>query len=126
MVPMIWSVRLVTELVLFASVAIGANHLAAGWPAVLAVVVAVLAAVGLWGGFIAPRAPRRLTDPARFLTELALFGWAASGLAVAGWTTAAVLFGGAATAGAVGIRWAGEPVHHGRPDAHVHGPAPEC
>ena len=126
MVPMIWSLRFGSEIGLLASVAVGASHLATGWLGVLAAAVAVLIALGLWGGFVAPRAPRRLTDPARFLTEIALFAWGTSGLAVAGWTAAAVIFACVAVVAAVGIRWAGEPIPTDRPGAHSHDPASEC
>lgn len=40
--------------------------------AVLAVVLPI-AAVGTWGRWVAPRAPRRLRDPARLGVELTLF-----------------------------------------------------
>ncbi len=43
----------------------------------------MLAAV-VWGMFIAPKAPRRLTDPAKLLVELALFAAAAVGFAFVG------------------------------------------
>ena len=44
----------------------------------LAIALPVIAAV-VWGMFIAPKAPRRLTDPAKLLVELALFAAASWG-----------------------------------------------
>lgn len=41
-------------------------------------------AVFAWGTLIAPRAPRRLDDPARLVAEVALFGLAAAALVLAG------------------------------------------
>jgi hypothetical protein len=49
----------------------------------LAIASPLLAAV-LWGMFIAPKAPRRLTDPAKLVVELVLFAAAAVGLALVG------------------------------------------
>ena len=44
--------------------------------------VFVAVVIALWGAFVAPRAPRRLRDPARFALELAIFA-AATGALVA-------------------------------------------
>jgi len=49
----------------------------------LAIAFPLIAAV-LWGMFIAPKAPRRLTDPAKLLVEIVLFAAAAVGLVVVG------------------------------------------
>jgi hypothetical protein len=49
----------------------------------LAIVFPLVAAV-VWGVFVAPKAPRRLTDPAKLLVEIVLFSAAAGGLAVVG------------------------------------------
>ncbi len=46
----------------------------------------------IWGGFIAPKAPRRLDDPARVVLELVVFGLAALGVALAGSMLLAVVF----------------------------------
>lgn len=49
----------------------------------LAIAFPLVAAV-VWGMVIAPKAPRRLTDPAKLLVELVLFSAAVVGLAVVG------------------------------------------
>jgi hypothetical protein len=50
----------------------------------LAILLPALAATA-WGLWVAPRATRRLDDPARFAVEAALFAGAAIGLVLAGW-----------------------------------------
>jgi hypothetical protein len=54
--------------------------------------VAVLVVVALWAAFVAPRAPRRLPDPWRFLLELAIFAAATVGLAAAGHVLLAIAY----------------------------------
>ena len=56
----------------------------------LAIVLPLVAAV-VWGMFIAPKASRRLADPAKLLVELVLFSAACVGLAAVGhpWLAAA-------------------------------------
>jgi hypothetical protein len=68
------AVRFVAELAMLAALAWGGFHLA-GDTALrlgLAVVLPVTAA-GVWGLWVAPRATRRLKDPARAVVELMLF-----------------------------------------------------
>jgi hypothetical protein len=55
-------------------------------------VAAPLAAAVVWGLWIAPKATRRLRDPARLALELLLFGAAGALLAVAGHALAAAVF----------------------------------
>ena len=55
-------------------------------------VAAPLAAAVVWGLWIAPKATRRLRDPARLALELLLFGAAGAALAVAGHALAAAVF----------------------------------
>ena len=57
----------------------------------LAIAFPLMAAV-VWGMFIAPKAPRRLTDPAKLLVELVLFAAAVVGLAVVGHPVLAGVF----------------------------------
>lgn len=74
--------RFLTELALLAGLAAAGARLGDG--VVFSVVNAILlplAAAALWALFIAPRARRRLPEPARYLVEFALFG--AAGLALA-------------------------------------------
>ncbi len=54
------------------------------WLKTLLGVAAPALALFAWGAFIAPRASRRLADPARLLLEIVLFGLAAIGLATVG------------------------------------------
>jgi hypothetical protein len=88
------TVRFLTELALLAGLAVAGARLGDGivLSVVNAVLLPVVAAV-LWGAFIAPRAGRRLPEPARFVLEVLLFAaagvllvltdWLAAGLAVA-------------------------------------------
>ena len=50
-----------------------------------------LAAAGVWGVWVAPKAPRRLSDPGRLLVELVLFGAAVAGLLYSGHAVLAVV-----------------------------------
>ncbi|MGW3962199.1 YrdB family protein [Amycolatopsis sp. NPDC005003] len=80
------TVRFLTELALLGGLALAGTQLGSG--VALAVVDAVLlpvAAAALWGLFVAPRARRRLPEPARFLLEFALFAVAGVALALVGW-----------------------------------------
>jgi hypothetical protein len=88
--------RFAAELGMLASLGYGGWHLVD--QTVLSVLMAValpLAAAVAWGRWIAPRAPRRLTDPAKLLVEVVLFTVAAGLLVLAGpGPLAAVLAGG--------------------------------
>src|SRR3954463_12078417 len=80
------TVRFLTELALLGGLALAGSQLGSG--GALAVVDAVLlpvAAAALWGLFIAPRARRRLPEPARLLLEFALFAVTGVVLALVGW-----------------------------------------
>lgn len=98
------AVRFATELCLLGAAAVAGTRLvegAAGWA--LAIVLAV--AVGaVWGVAIAPKAGRRLADPARLVVEVVLFAsigilLAATGLP--GWGIALAIGG---TAVAIAVR----------------------
>jgi hypothetical protein len=64
---------------------------------VLLGVGAPLVMVLLWGAFVAPKARRRLADPARLLLEVALFTLAVAALAAAGATVLALVLAGVLT-----------------------------
>lgn len=51
---------------------------------------APLAAMGVWGMYIAPRASRRLSDPVRVAVEIAMFSLAVAGLVAIDQTVLAV------------------------------------
>lgn len=55
-------------------------------------IAAPLAAAVVWGLWIAPKASRRLHDPARLVVELVLFGAAGAALAAADHPLAAAVF----------------------------------
>ena len=85
-------VRFLTELALLAGLAVAGARLGGG--VALAVVDAVLlpvAAAALWGLFIAPRARRRLPEPARFLVEFALFAATGVVLVLVGWPVTGIV-----------------------------------
>jgi len=68
------TVRFLSELALLGGVAwLGALIGGGGWPSVLLAVVGGLAVAVLWGFLMAPRAARRLRDPARLVVEVVLF-----------------------------------------------------
>ncbi len=78
--------RFLLELCLLAAWAVVGWHL--GGSAVVRFLLALLlpaVAATAWGLWVAPRATRRLDDPARFAVEAVLFAGAAVGLAVVGW-----------------------------------------
>jgi hypothetical protein len=86
------TVRFLTELVLLAGLAVAGAHLGGGVG--LAIVDAVLlpaAAAAIWGLFVAPRARRRLPEPARFLLEFVLFGVTGVVLALVGWLVTGIV-----------------------------------
>ncbi|SFW47113.1 YrdB family protein [Amycolatopsis australiensis] len=86
------TVRFLTELALLGGLALAGTQLGGG--VALAIVDAVLlpvAAAAIWGLFIAPRARRRLPEPARFLVEFALFAATGVVLALVGWVVLGVV-----------------------------------
>ncbi|MEU8636708.1 YrdB family protein [Amycolatopsis sp. NPDC048633] len=86
------TVRFLTELALLGGLALAGTQLGSG--VALAIVDAVLlpvAAAAVWGLFIAPRARRRLPEPARFLVEFALFAVTGVVLALVGWLVAGIV-----------------------------------
>ncbi|WP_290051232.1 YrdB family protein [Amycolatopsis solani] len=85
------TVRFLSELALLGGLALAGTQLGSG--VALAIVDAVLlplAAAALWGLFIAPRARRRLPEPARFLVEFALFAGAGVVLVLVGWPVSGI------------------------------------
>ena len=75
---------------------------ALGW--VLAIAAPALFAV-VWGAFLAPRAPRRLHDPARLVAEVVLFGLAAIALFAADLPVLGAIDAVVAVLGIVLVRW---------------------
>ena len=75
---------------------------ALGW--VLGIAAPVLFAA-VWGAFLAPRAPRRLHDPARLVAEVVLFGLAAIALFAADLPLAGAVYAVVAVLGIVLVRW---------------------
>jgi hypothetical protein len=71
---------------------------------VLAIALPVLAVV-IWGVAFAPRARRRIEDPARLVAEIVLFAASAAGLALTGHPVPAVIFAVAAIGTAALLRW---------------------
>ena len=86
------TVRFLTELALLGGLALAGTQLGGG--VALAIVDAVLlpvVAAAIWGLFIAPRARRRLPEPARFLVEFVLFAATGVVLALAGWLVTGIV-----------------------------------
>jgi hypothetical protein len=69
-----------------------------GWPIVG--IVAGAAVIVIWGAFVAPKATRRLADPARGTLELVIFGAATAAFVSVGQTLLAIAFAVAAAVSA--------------------------
>jgi hypothetical protein len=69
-----------------------------GWP-VLGIVAGAVVIV-IWGAFVAPKATRRLADPARVVLELVIFAAATAAFASVGQTLLAIVFAVAAAVSA--------------------------
>jgi hypothetical protein len=102
--------RFVLELCLLGALGLGGWAVADGGPlgALVGVAAAVVGAV-IWGAWIAPRAWRRLPDPARFALETALFIVGAAALWVAWTPLAGVVFAAASIVVAALTRLVREP-----------------
>ena len=87
------TVRFLVELATLAALAVAGASASAGlgWRIVLAIGGPGLLAL-IWGLVMAPRARRRLADPARLIVEIMLFLAAASALAQVGDAVAAVVY----------------------------------
>jgi len=86
------AIRFLTELALLAGLAVAGARL--GGTVLVSVLAAVLApvlAATVWGLAIAPRARRRLAEPARFVLEFALFALAGVALAASGLLAAGIV-----------------------------------
>jgi Protein of unknown function (DUF2568) len=77
----------------------------AGWFGVLPPIVAG----AVWGRWMAPRSEKRLQDPKRLVAEIVFFAAAASAFAAAEAPVVGIVFGVAAIACAVAVRYLGEP-----------------
>jgi NhaP-type Na+/H+ or K+/H+ antiporter len=106
----ILTTRFLLELCLLGALGTGGWALAGG--GVLGGVAAVAAALAgalVWGAWIAPRARRRLRDPARFALETVLFVLVGAALWVVWAPLAGVLFAAASIVVAALTRVVGEP-----------------
>jgi hypothetical protein len=72
--------------------------------------VAAFGVIGLWAAFVAPKALRRLDDPARIVLELVIFAGATAALYAVGQPVLAVVYAVVAVATAVAVRYWPEPV----------------
>jgi hypothetical protein len=98
-------VRFLSELALLAGVGwLGWHEASGGWLSVLSAIVEIVVIALVWGLLIAPRAKRRLADPARLGLEILLFGGTAAALFVQGHPVIAVVGGVIALAAAFGAR----------------------
>lgn len=78
------AVRFGCELATLVALAVAGARSAGGAGGVLLAVAAPVLFAVVWGAVVAPRAARRLPDPARLLLELVLFGAACGWLAATG------------------------------------------
>jgi hypothetical protein len=94
---LVLGLRFVLELAMLAGLALGGWGLAGSATAatgirVVAAVAAPAAGAVVWGAWIAPKARRRLDDPARLALESVLFALGAGGFLVAGRPGTALAF----------------------------------
>jgi hypothetical protein len=82
--PVNLALRFALELAALAAFATWGLHAVRGPARFALAAAAVLAAATVWGMWVAPRARRRLADPARLLVELAFFAAAGVALALTG------------------------------------------
>ena len=102
--PVNLALRFALELAALAAFASFGLHAIRG-PARLALAAAmVLAAAAVWGRWVAPKARRRLADPARLLVEVAFFAAAGAALGVAGRIALGIVLTVAAVANAGLVR----------------------
>jgi hypothetical protein len=64
----------------------------------------------VWGTFVAPKAPRRLRDPVRLVSELVIFAAATAAYLAVGQTVVGIVFAVVAVATALLVRRWPEPV----------------
>ena len=76
---------------------------------VFVAVAAPLALVGIWGRFVAPKSPRRLSDPTRLGVEIVLFAAVGVAMWAGGWTAVGLVIAAASATVAVCLRIAGSP-----------------
>jgi hypothetical protein len=88
------AIRFLLELALIVSLAYWGLRLDTGLAVrLIAGLGAAVVAIGVWGRWVAPKAPRQLEDPARFVVEVVLFACAAIGLGHGGqWMLGVLLF----------------------------------
>lgn len=89
------AVRFAAELGMLAGLAYVGWRIAEGSQAVALLLAVVLVAVAatVWGAWVAPRAARRLEDPARLAVEVTLFAVTVVGLFAVGSVVPAILLG---------------------------------
>lgn len=79
------ALRFAAELGMLAALAyVGWRSADGGLPGVVLAVALPVLAGSVWGRWVAPRASKRLTDPARLAVELVLFGATVIGLVAVG------------------------------------------
>jgi hypothetical protein len=81
---------------------------AGGFGIVLGLVLA-FAVIALWAAFVAPKALRRLDDPARIVLELVIFAGATAAFLAVGQPIVAIAYAIVAVLTAVATRYWGEP-----------------
>jgi len=97
--------RFLLELALLAAVAYAAGTVgSAVWLQIVLAVSAPCAVAAVWGAWVAPRARRRLPDPARLALEIALFLAGGAALAAAGQAVLGLVFAALAIVNAVLVR----------------------
>ena len=105
MAGILLTLRFLLELALIAAVGAGAWEIAGGGAAgAFAASLAAAAVVVVWGLAIAPRAKRRLPDPARLMLEMVLFVIGGLALVATDQTVLGIVFAMTSAAVAVAVR----------------------
>ena len=87
-------IRFLLELAMLVALGWVGGEIGSSWVVSVPLAIAFpLVAAVVWGMFIAPKAPRRLTDPAKLAVELVLFAAAVVGLVLVGHPVLATVLG---------------------------------
>ena len=99
------AVRFLVELGAYASLGCWGAATGSTWPVRAALgALAPIAVMLVWARYLSPRAPRRLSDPAALIAELAIFAAAAAALSACGQPELAAAFAVLAAVNTVLVR----------------------
>lgn len=101
------AMRFLLELAALAGLAVWGVHVGTpAWDKVALAMAAPVAMAVVWGLWVAPRAVRRLPDPARLVVELAILAVVSAAIALSGYPVVAAVFAALAIANGAVLRLA--------------------